>query len=94
MPVPMQQVHIKCGYAGLDARHWRKVGARLGRQGQNVIELVLALLQQAILVHAAQQRLALKQPLGLLVVQRQQRPRRLQGTRGMSESATEHHQHR
>ena len=70
------------------------MGARLGGQGKNVIELVLALLQQAVLVHAAQQRLTLKQPLGLLVVQRQQRPRRLQGTRCMSKSSTKHHQHR
>ena len=57
---------------------------RLWRKREHVIELVLALLQQAVLVHAPQQRLALKQPLGLLVVQRQQRARCLiHGNKGL-----------
>lgn len=46
----------------------------LGGQRKHVIQLVLALLQQPILVHAPQERLSLKQPLSLLVIQRQQRP--------------------
>ena len=50
----------------------------LGRQRERVIQLVLALIQQAVLVHAAQQGFALKQPLGVRLVHREQRPRRLQ----------------
>ena len=46
----------------------------LGGQGQHIIQLVLPLLQQPVLVHAPQQGLALKQPCGVLVVPRQQRP--------------------
>ena len=46
----------------------------LGRHGQHVIELALRLIQEPILVHAPQQGLALKEPLCLLVVQRQQGP--------------------
>ena len=40
----------------------------LGTQSQDIIQLVLTLLQQAILVHAAQQGLAFKYALGVCVV--------------------------
>lgn len=50
----------------------------LGGERKHVIQLVLRLLQQSVLVHAPQQRLSLKQPLRLLVIQRQQRPGSLQ----------------
>ncbi len=64
-------------HRGLARARAAAAGPRLGREREHVVKLVLPLLQQPVLVHAAQQRLALKQPLGLLVVQRQQRARGL-----------------
>ena len=46
----------------------------LGAHSQHVIQLALGLVQKPILVHAPQQGLALKQPLGLLLIQSQQIP--------------------
>ena len=42
-------------------------------EGQDVIELVLGLVQEAILIHAAHQGLALKNALGILLVEREKR---------------------
>jgi hypothetical protein len=44
----------------------------LRREREHVIELVLRLVEEAILVHAAHERVALKDALGVLLVQRQQ----------------------
>ncbi len=58
----------------------------LGRQGQHVIQLVLALVQQAVAVHAAHERVALEDALGVLLVQREQ------GTSSIANLA-QHHLH-
>lgn len=48
-----------------------------GREGQHVIQLVLRLVQQAVLVHAPHQSLALKHALRVCRIQRQQGAGRL-----------------
>lgn len=44
----------------------------VGLQGQSIIQLVLGLVQETVLVQAAHQGLALKDALGVLLVQGQQ----------------------
>lgn len=59
----------------------------LGGQGKHIIQLVLALLQQAVLVHAPQQRLSLEDPLRLFVIQGQQGTSSLQAGQLLNQSA-------